>query len=387
MKAKLHIVLLLTFVSIGMLTAARADQQDATETKLPEFASPQIRYTRTIGLGPEKDVCRRDPSDVIKVGERYYVWYTKVRKGPGVWRYPSGYSGTVWYATSADGKEWSEQGEAIGTGRDGAWDEHGVFTPNILVAQGKYYLAFSGVPKHFSESTPHGEGMAVADSPDGPWQKTESSPVLVPSKKPGAFDTFRACDSCFMVRQGRYWLYYKGRSLNKGGKTPMHLAIAEQPTGPYRKHPSNPLILSGHEVLVWPHREGVAALVSPYQSPQGSTIQYAPDGLHFSVMARIPMPPMAPGGYRPDAFTDTRYGQGLCWGISMVHAEDPYLVRFECTLATSTRAKASLEPDAPVCDPFGCAPPFAKATEGRQGRLCSWFTVLLGPFRMQGNDH
>ena len=79
----------------------------------------------------------------------------------------------------------------------------------------------------------------------------------------------------------------------------------------------------------------------------GSTIQYAPDGLHFSVMARIPKPPMAPGGYRPDAFTDTRYGQGLCWGISMVHAEDPYLVRFECTLAASARAKASLDPNAP----------------------------------------
>jgi len=35
---------------------------------------------------------RRDPSDVIKVGDLFYVWYSKGKIAPG-------YDATVWYAT------------------------------------------------------------------------------------------------------------------------------------------------------------------------------------------------------------------------------------------------------------------------------------------------
>jgi len=36
-----------------------------------------FKYTHLKGLEPEKGVCRRDPSTIIKVGDLYYVWYTK----------------------------------------------------------------------------------------------------------------------------------------------------------------------------------------------------------------------------------------------------------------------------------------------------------------------
>ena len=51
--------------------------------ELPELAAPEFRFVPLKGLEPEDGVCRRDPSDVIKVGDNYYVWYTKVREAPG----------------------------------------------------------------------------------------------------------------------------------------------------------------------------------------------------------------------------------------------------------------------------------------------------------------
>jgi len=44
-----------------------------------------VKLTRTdlTGIGIEKGVMRRDPSDVIKVGDLYYVWYSKGPIKPG----------------------------------------------------------------------------------------------------------------------------------------------------------------------------------------------------------------------------------------------------------------------------------------------------------------
>jgi hypothetical protein len=116
-------------------------------------------------------------------------------------------------------------------------------------------------------------------------------------------------------------------------ETKMGLAIADNPLGPYVRHEGNPLIASGHEVLVWPHREGVAAWLQR-TGPQGGTIQWSPDGIHFAVRATVD-PPHVPGAYRPDAFTDTSYGQGFTWGICMGTSRRealPFLERFDCDL-------------------------------------------------------
>lgn len=304
---------------------------------LPELQSASFRYVPAYGLGLEKGVCRRDPSDVIKVGRTYFVWYTRVSDKPGVYRYPSGYSGDIWYATSEDGIHWSERGQALGKGPRGAFDEHGVFTPNILVAHGKYYLFYTAVPSPMSERTTTAIGIAQARSPYGPWRKFKGNPILKPSKNPKLFDSFRVDDACLITRGGRYWLYYKGRRQGHGpSETRWGVAFAKRPLGPYVKFRGNPVTNSGHEVLVWPDREGVVALIGP-TGPEKNTLQYAADGLHFKVISHITNPPMAPGAYRPDAFTDTKFGQGIRWGISMALGANPYLVRFLCDLAAPAK--------------------------------------------------
>ncbi|GIW90631.1 MAG: hypothetical protein KatS3mg109_1063 [Pirellulaceae bacterium] len=283
-------------------------------------------------------VTRRDPSDVIQVGNTLYVWYTRVEDRPQTYRYPSGYSGEVWYATSPDGRNWLEQGRAIARGEAGEWDNHGVFTPNILVAGELYYLFYTGVAHPFDESSPTAIGVAVATSPDGPWRKLPDNPILRPGGQPEEFDSMRVDDACAVVRDGRFWLYYKGRQRGRSpGQTHMGLAVAEKPEGPYIKNPAGPLH-QGHEVLVWPHGPGVVSLAT---AAGPKAMYYAADGIHFQQFAVLRgAVPAAPGALRSDQFQQLAEAPGVLWGIShRRNGRDLELVRFDCRFVSQESAR------------------------------------------------
>ena len=300
-----------------------------TVKRVFQFDTLAVTYSPAQGIGPEKGVMRRDPSDIIKVGNLYYLWYSK---GPQA----HGYNATIWYATSPDGYLWTEKGEALARGGVGSWDEQSVFTPNILVAEGKYWLFYTAVPKPFTNTgnrvTKSAIGIACSDSPDGPWVKLPSNPVLKTSDDPSAFDSMRVDDACLLVREGKYWLYYKGRQWdNTPGNTKMGVAVAENPGGSYLKHTGNPVIAGGHEVLVWPFEKGVVAMVNIGPKGIRKTLQYAPDGLAFEKWSDLKMVPHAAGAYRPEAFTDSRTGTMPEWGVQIGTRKGylPFLERFD----------------------------------------------------------
>lgn len=277
-----------------------------------EDAHGTVTFTKTdlTGIGPEKKVSRRDPSDVIKVGDLYYVWYSK---GP----VRTGYDATVWGASSPDGVNWTEIGEAVSKGEAGAWDEASVFTPNILVAEGQYWLFYTGISKNPKVKPDSKIGIAVSDSPSGPWKKLDTNPVLKNGNNKSDFDSHLVDDACLIVRDGKYWLYYKGRQLGKKvNQTQMGLAIADHPGGPYLRHPENPVIPGNHEVVVWPQGKGVAAMIGKV-GPKDivKTIQYAEDGVNFTKTHDMASTPFAGGTYRPEAFSDTNQGEAPAWGV------------------------------------------------------------------------
>jgi hypothetical protein len=171
--------------------------------------------------------------------------------------------------------------------------------------------------------------------------------VLRPSDDPARFDSFRVDDACLLVRDGRYWMYFKGRRQGRSpAETQMGVAIAEKPIGPYVRSQANPVITSGHEVLCWPHGWGVASMVTA-AGPEKNTIQFALDGLRFAPRGGIVNAPHAPGAYRPEAFKDHAFGTGIRWGIDHAAAGgDLYLRRFDC-LWSETGANAPARPRAP----------------------------------------
>jgi hypothetical protein len=302
----------------------------------------------------EPGVIRRDPSAVIQVGGTYFTYYTKGEGetagfgtgDPEVKVFPWDQT-TVWYATSSDGWTWRERGLAVRRGPQGAYDDRAVFTPEILAHGAKYYLVYQCVKAPYVVRVKNTVGMAVADSPYGPWSKL-SEPILRPADNgewlgdaddrfavvsKGDFDSHKVHDPCLLFYRDRFYLYYKGEQMGEGfdfggRQIRWGVATADRPTGPYVKSAYNPVTNSGHEVCVWPYKGGVAALLTT-DGPEKNTIQYAPDGINFEIVAVLKGTPKALGLYRsPDP--DRSPLEGIRWGLCHVHHGSwQYIRRFE----------------------------------------------------------
>jgi hypothetical protein len=210
------------------------------------------------GFVYEEGIVRRDPSAVIKVGAKYYVWYTRSTGST------QGFAGNIenekvfpWdrseicYATSDDGWTWKEVGIAIERGEKGSYDDHSVFTSETTVIDRKYYLNYQTVKSRYVVRVIEESGIAWADSPNDPWHKS-SVPILSPAtngvrkgteynrfvvEKKGGFDSHKTHDSCIMPYKRKFYLYYKGEQMGEeitfGGRQIRHgMAIADNPLGP-----------------------------------------------------------------------------------------------------------------------------------------------------------
>ncbi|BAX78475.1 glycoside hydrolase family 117 protein [Labilibaculum antarcticum] len=342
------------------LSAAVERNYDAYLSIRPEQNElyTQFKYTKLKGFdynGGDGTLTRRDPSKVIFENGKYYVWYTyrnTVVKSVGMARAKEANDtipsadwdlAEIWYATSEDGFIWEEQGVAVPRPPKPQAGWRSVTTTDILKWKGKYYLYYqafmeaSGLRGDFCPVA-----VSYADSPDGPW--TSANKVVIPNGSEGSWDQYSIHDPYPLVHNGKIYLYYKGdfdkRPELKPSKIRMQgLAISEDPLGPFVKHPLNPVINSGHETTLFPFKEGVAALVIR-DGMERNTIQYAKDWVNFEIASIVELMPDAGGPFIPDAFTDTKDGRGITWGISHFTnaAEDwnrnhSVLTRFDCDLS------------------------------------------------------
>jgi hypothetical protein len=316
----------------------------------------QFKYTELKGLDysdHDGTISRRDPSKIIFVDGKYYVWYTH-RETPTA---PQGGENCtdvipsrdwdladIWYATSEDGFTWEEQGVAVPRPPKPEAGWRSVTTTDILVWEGKYYLyyqAFSVPSGTRGTDNTRGDDCPVAvsyaDSPDGPW--TPTNQIVIPNGAEGEWDQYSIHDPYPLVYKGKIYLYYKSdfdgdpRLIRMQG-----LAIADNPLGPFEKHPLNPVINSGHETTLFPFKEGIAALVIR-DGNEHYTVQYAEDGVNFEIASITELMPPAAGPFVPDAFTGTEYGQGITWGLchntwaGSQGKGHSLLMRFDCDLS------------------------------------------------------
>lgn len=325
----------LCIVCLCRLDSMFAQTLDIVSTR-EKFSKIEFLYDTVSGIGYEKGCTRRDPSDIIKVGDTCYVYYTKIYgRSPGYW-------GSIWYATSIDdGYHWKEQGEILGVGKKDRFDAQATFTPNILFSKGKYYLYYTGVKptpgnakgefENNSTTDITAIGVAMSDSPDGPFKRVSEEPILKVSTEPENFDSYRVDDAALLYRNGKYWLYHKGRSRVHEKEGPVHtqmgVAFSSSPQGPFIKY-GKPILPQSHEVMIWQDGSGIAAL-----SSLSSTLEYAPDGIDFTsnqLSVKVRSFPKAPGAYRTDLTSPSSTGKGLRWGISMVMNNDEcYLIRYK----------------------------------------------------------
>ncbi|MCK5172432.1 MAG: alpha-L-fucosidase, partial [Planctomycetes bacterium] len=166
--------------------------------------------------------------------------------------------------------------------------------------------------------------------------------VVIDFGKEGEWDSNAIHDPYPLVYNGKIYLYYKG-SPGKQGRDgtivrAQGVAIADNPLGPFVKSPLNPVLNSGHETCLFPWKNGIAAILS-LDGPEKNTVQYAADGLNFSIKSIIQVPPLAPGPFVADAFADNGDGRGITWGLCHISKVDEkgsmtsILARFDCDLS------------------------------------------------------
>ena len=308
-------------------------------------------------LGFEEGIVKRDPSAVIQVDGTYYVYYTKsfgkaygfksgdLSKKVFPWDLSE-----VWCAKSEDGFTWKDVGLAVGRGKSGSYDDRAVFTPEVLAHKEKYYLVYQTVKAPYVNRVKNQVGMAISDSPEGPWKKF-NAPILSPTDngkwsgdeddrfqitEKGDFDSQKVHDPCLMFYNEKFYLYYKGERMGEehtlgGREIKWGVAIADNIEGPYKKSPYNPVTNSGHEVCVWAYQGGMAAMLTS-DGPENNTIQWSPDGINFEIKSHIggrSKPPHAAGLVRSLDSEKTPLG-ALEWGLCFDHKKGwDYIRRFD----------------------------------------------------------
>jgi hypothetical protein len=135
------------------------------------------------------------------------------------------------------------------------WDGLCTHDPTVMRFGSKYYLYYMGntaeQPLGDSPNFPEMKerrwvqrnnqrvGVAVADSPNGPWQRMDH-PLIAPT--PGFYDALCCTDPTVTSRPGGgYVMVYKGvgdkRPLPFGGPVVLLAATSDSPTGPFTKQP------------------------------------------------------------------------------------------------------------------------------------------------------
>ena len=61
----------------SLCTGVTLDLQDIALVK-DDFQDQSFQFQTVTGIGKEPGITRRDPSDVIRVGDTYFVYYTHV---------------------------------------------------------------------------------------------------------------------------------------------------------------------------------------------------------------------------------------------------------------------------------------------------------------------
>jgi len=181
--------------------------------------------------------------------------------------------------------------------RPGFWDSTTCHNPFVTTFNGKYYLYYMGNSN--GKTNTKRIGLAIADSLEGPWQRTDA-PILLPGAE-GSWDDHCTTNPSVIHHNGKYLLYYKSWNTKdyeteKGpirGNRKYGLAIGDHPEGPFTKYEGNPVIdFSGRgnnaqleDAFVW-HQKNKFHMIARdmgYYNHEYGIIMHSKNGKKWSV--------------------------------------------------------------------------------------------------------
>ncbi len=268
-----------------------------------------FKYFPLTGFPYEDGFSRNTPSKVIFHKGEWHVWYDCINKK----------GSEIRHASSLDGLVWSETKACI---------IKNFTNPDILKWKGCFFLYV--VKKYLKNNKIVKTKIFVLESPSplGPWGKL---------KDLGLFQIHQN-SPYLLVRQGLIWLYFNQSKRLQTEEVEWRVLVSDEAKGPYNEISSKPVLTSGYEVFFFPHSNGVVAIAG-YTGPYKNTVFFSENGFDFFVKGKLSAPPLSGGPYVPDAFTHTKVGIGISWGLAEMEAFESSqsksinkLVRFECNL-------------------------------------------------------
>lgn len=191
------------------------------------------------------------------------------------------------------------------------WDGKATHNPRVLKHNGKYYLIYIGTTHPFEEPdfdnlTLESKwsivsrnnkriGLAVADTPYGPWKRFDE-PIL--KTKPGTFYSFLTSNPSPVIQEdGSVMMIFKGRGHKEPwGHTHMSLGMAYAPSieGPYKVINDDQPIFNvekqgeAEDPFLWKDKDSYHIVfkdqVAKFTGEKGAgTLAHSPDGINWTV--------------------------------------------------------------------------------------------------------
>ena len=243
---------LLTLVCLLVLPCQRLFANSSTTNDSLDFTQLIPNTLPRTATFRQPGWCLWDPCIVNGGDGKFYLFYSR-------WPTKLGYDAWCTHAeiafataTKAAGP-YEFQGVALPSRGGNFWDGHSVFNTDVVRIGGKFYLYYTGnrgttnwtaeraIPMSSEEWWTHRNnqriGVAVANSPRGPWQRFDQ-PLIDVGKNFG--QTIINVPNLVIRPDGGFRLYYKtlGEGPGKFGSGVFHFgADADSPLGPFVRYP------------------------------------------------------------------------------------------------------------------------------------------------------
>lgn len=196
--------------------------------------------------------CLWDASVVDGRDGKFYLFYSRwpTNLGFDAW---CTHAEIAWATATNPAGPYEFQGVALPARGGKFWDGHSVFNTDVVSISNKFYLYYTGnrgttnwaadrvIPlsseEWWTQRNNQRIGVAVADSPRGPWRRFDQPLMDV---GPGFGQTIINVPNLVVKPNGGFRLYYKtlGEGPGKFGSGVFHYgADADSPLGPFVRHP------------------------------------------------------------------------------------------------------------------------------------------------------
>jgi hypothetical protein len=233
--------------------------------------------------------------------DKFYLLYSRwpTKLGFEAW---CTHAEIVWATATNAAGPYEFQGVVLPARGEKFWDGHSVFNTDVVRIGEKLYLYYTGncgttnwaadraIPmssdEWWTQRNNQRIGVAVADSPGGPWQRFDK-PLL--DVGPGFGQTIINVPNMVVKPEGGFRLYYKtlGEGSGRFGSGVFHFgADADSPLGPFVRHPE-PMV-NKNKLLPRVKR--------PFDFHIDDHFEWIQDGRYYAIMKDHDAPFLTPHG-------------------------------------------------------------------------------------------